>query len=94
VQPVIGSGEVRAKLGGDEPYARGGHSMREAIEPRKVYTLQEARKLLALSDTTFRLLVRREEIKGRKAGRQWRFVGSALLKFFEDGSTPSTKGPR
>ena len=60
--------------------------MGEAIEPRKVYTLEEARTLLGLSQTTFRLLLRRGEIKGRKAGRQWRFLGSHLLKFLEDKS--------
>jgi len=62
--------------------------MREAIDPRKVYTLEEARQLLALSESTFRLLVRRGEIKGRKAGRRWRFLGSDLLQFFENRTIP------
>ena len=62
--------------------------MREGIKPHKVYTLEEARQILVLSDTTFRLLLRRGEIRGRKAGRQWRFLGSELLKFFEDRDIP------
>lgn len=53
--------------------------MRETIEPQRVYNLQEARKVLDLSDATFRLLMKRGEIKGKKLGRQWRFLGSDLL---------------
>jgi len=68
--------------------------MRDAIEPRRVYTLEEGREVLELSDTTFRLLVHRGEIKGRKAGRRWRFLGSNLLKFLEDKSTPSGEEPQ
>jgi excisionase family DNA binding protein len=64
------------------------HFTREGIEPHVVYTLEEARQLLVLSETTFRLLLRRGEIKGRKAGRQWRFLGSDLLEFFRDGDRP------
>ena len=56
-----------------------------------VCTLAQAWKLLGLSSSTFRLLVRRGEIKGKKAGRLWRFLGSELLKFIEDKTTPSTR---
>jgi len=64
------------------------HFAREGIQPHVGYTLEEARQLLTLSETTFRLLLRRGEIKGRKAGRQWRFLGSDLLEFFRDGDRP------
>jgi len=65
------------------------------IEPRRVYTVEEARKLLGLPVSTFRLLVRRGEIRGRKAGRQWRFLGSELLKFLQNKTiTPSRGKPR
>ena len=67
---------------------------RENIEPRTVYTLKEARGLLGLSETTFRLLMQRGQIKGRKAGRQWRFLGKELLRFIEDKTAPSTQEPR
>lgn len=40
--------------------------MREVVEPSRVDTLEEARKVLDLSDTTFRLPVHRGEIKGRR----------------------------
>ena len=68
--------------------------MRDAIEPRRVYTLEEGREVLDLSDTTFRLLVHRGEIKGRKAGRRWRFLGSELLKFLEHEGRPSSREPQ
>ena len=68
--------------------------MRDAIEPRRVYTLEEGREVLELSDTTFRLLVYRGEIKGRKAGRRWRFLGSELLEFLEHEGKPSSREPQ
>ncbi len=67
--------------------------MQGVIEPGRVYTLKEALELLVLSESTFRLLQRRGEVKGQKLGRQWRFLGSELLKLVEDKATPSTEEP-
>ena len=53
--------------------------MPEPIEPNRVYTFEEACGALQLSPSTFRLLIKRGEIKGWKAGRQWRFLGRELL---------------
>jgi len=57
--------------------------MEGIIERNKVYTLKEARVLLKVPESTFRLLIRRAEIRGRKIGRHWRFLGSDLLNLFQ-----------
>lgn len=57
----------------------------EPIEPNRVYTLAEACEILSLPQSTFRLLVKRGEIKGWKAGRQWRFLGQELLAAVKKG---------
>jgi len=62
--------------------------MGNKIEPNRVYTLEEACKTLQLPNSTFRLLMRRGEIRGRKAGRRWVFLGEDLLKLFEKTTSP------
>lgn len=67
--------------------------MKDAIVPNTAYNIEEARKLLGLSRTTLRLLVREGKLKGRKIGKQWRFLGSDLLELLER-SILSTEEPR
>jgi len=63
--------------------------MGSTIEKNKVYDLEEACKTLQLPKSTFRLMLYRGEIKGRKAGRRWVFLGEDLLKLFEKTTSPS-----
>ena len=57
--------------------------MADAIEPTAVYTLKKASELLHLPESTFRLLLKRGEIKGTKVGRQWRFLGDDILALLQ-----------
>jgi excisionase family DNA binding protein len=40
----------------------------------KIYTVKEVQELLGLSERTIFNLLKRDELKGFKAGREWRFT--------------------
>lgn len=49
------------------------------IKPLEVYTSQEARKILKISDSTMKRLLKRGLIKANKVGKQYRILGHELL---------------
>jgi len=53
------------------------------IEPNRVYTFDEVLRLLKLSPVTLRRLIRSEKIPANKLGKQYRFLGSELLRALE-----------
>ena len=53
------------------------------IAPNRVYTFDEVLELLRLSPVTLRRLIRTGNIPATKLGKQYRFLGSALLKALE-----------
>ena len=53
------------------------------IVPNCVYTFEEVLKIFKLSPVTLRKLVRQGYIPGTKLGKQYRFIGSELLKTLE-----------
>jgi excisionase family DNA binding protein len=55
------------------------------IEPNQVYTFDEVCKILNLAPTTPRKLVKNGEIPATKLGKQYRFLGSELLRTLESG---------
>ena len=55
----------------------------DGIKADRVYSVKEACRVLNIGATTFRLLMQRGQIKGRKVWRQWRFLGSELLKLVQ-----------
>ena len=69
-------------------------TLRPAPNPSGVYTMREVSRLFSLGEGTCRGLARRGEIKGWKAGHQWRFLGFDLPRFLDDEHTPSQGEPR
>ena len=57
------------------------------IEPNRVYTFDEVLKLLQLSPVTLRKLVRNGDVPASKLGKQYRFLGTELIKALEKGKT-------
>ena len=57
------------------------------IEPNRVYTFDEVLKLLQLSPVTLRKLVRSGDVPASKLGKQYRFLGTELIRALERGST-------
>jgi excisionase family DNA binding protein len=50
------------------------------IDANEVYTFDEVCKILNLAPTTLRKLVKNGEIPATKLGKQYRFLGSELLR--------------
>ena len=53
----------------------------------EVLTLEEAAKLLRVSNTTLYGLVKQEKLPARRIGREWRFSKNALLEYLK-GNKP------
>jgi hypothetical protein len=80
--------------GCESPSSETERTLRAALNPRAVHTVQEVSRLFSLGEGMCRTLARRGVVKGRKAGRVWRFLGSDLLRFLEDKNTLSQREPR
>jgi excisionase family DNA binding protein len=80
--------------GCESPSSETERTLRAVLNPRAVYTVQEVSRLFSLGEGRCRSLARRGEIKGRKAGRQWRFLGSDLLECLGDKTTPPERKPQ
>jgi len=52
----------------------------EEINPKQVYTTEETRGFLKVSDSTMKRLLKRGIIKAYKVGGQYRIWGSEILK--------------
>lgn len=52
----------------------------EEIKPNTVYTPQEAQKLLKISNSTFKRMLKKGLIRANKIGRQYRVLGKELLR--------------
>jgi len=50
------------------------------IKPLEVYTTQEAQKILKISDSTMKRLLKKGLIRANKIGKQYRILGHELLK--------------
>ena len=50
------------------------------VDENEVYTPQETTKILKISDSTFRRLVRNGILKAAKIGGQYRVLGGELLR--------------
>jgi len=54
--------------------------MPEEIKENAVYTTQEAKKLLKISDSTIKRLLKKGILKANKVGGQYRIMGKELLR--------------
>ncbi len=56
------------------------------INPNEVYTTEEARDFLKISESTIKRLLKGGIIQANKIGRQYRIVGYELLRVVSPGS--------
>ena len=54
--------------------------MPKEIEPNQIYSTQEARDFLRVSESTFKRFLKRGTIKAYKVGGQYRIWGSEILR--------------
>jgi excisionase family DNA binding protein len=54
--------------------------MPEEIKPNAVYTTEEAQKLLRVSNSTIKRMLKRGLINANKVGRQYRILGKEILR--------------
>lgn len=54
--------------------------MHEEIKPNAVYSTEEASKLLKVSMSTMKRLLKNGAIKANKVGRQYRILGKDILR--------------
>ena len=54
--------------------------MDQEIKPNAVYTTNEAQKLLKVSNSTIKRLLKNGLIKANKVGRQYRILGKEILR--------------
>ena len=52
----------------------------DAINPNEIYTTNETRHLLKISNSTMKRLLKRGLIKANKIGGQYRILGKELLR--------------
>lgn len=54
--------------------------MPQEIKPNAVYTTNEALKVLKISESTIKRLLKKGLIRANKVGRQYRILGKELLR--------------
>lgn len=54
--------------------------MHEEIKPLAVYTTDEVEKLLQISNSTMKRLLKKGLIRANKVGRQYRILGKEVLR--------------
>jgi len=53
------------------------------LSDSEVYTSEEAQKILKISDSTFRRLIKRGILRAVKVGGQYRVLGAEILRLFD-----------
>jgi len=54
--------------------------MDHEVRPNAIYTTHESRKLLKISESTIKRLLKSGLIKANKVGRQYRILGKEILR--------------
>jgi len=54
--------------------------MNQEIKPNAVYTTHEAQKLLKISNSTIKRMLKKGLIRANKVGRQYRILGKEILR--------------
>ena len=54
--------------------------MNQEIKPNAVYTTTEAQKLLKISNSTIKRMLKKGLIRANKVGRQYRILGKEILR--------------
>ena len=66
----------------------------DGLKPEELLTLDEAIKFLGTSKPTLYRLLRQDEIKGLKVGRQWRFRAADLTAYMERSPVAVAAAPK
>jgi len=62
------------------------------LNENEVYTSDEAQKLLKISDSTFRRLVKKGVLRAAKVGGQYRVLGGELLRLLSPSLSRRVRG--
>jgi len=54
--------------------------MKNEIKPNAIYTTNETREILRISDSTIKRLLKRGMLKANKVGGQYRILGKEILR--------------
>ncbi len=54
--------------------------MEKEILPHSVYTMSEAQKILKISSSTMKRLLKKGSLRANKVGRQYRILGKEILR--------------
>ena len=54
--------------------------MNEEIKTNSIYTTAETKKLLKISDSTIKRMLKKELLKANKVGGQYRILGKEILR--------------
>jgi excisionase family DNA binding protein len=54
--------------------------MKKEVNPNSIYTTNETKELLKVSDSTIKRLLKRGIIKANKVGGQYRIMGKEILR--------------
>ena len=52
----------------------------QEIKPNAVYTTEETQKLLKISNSTIKRMLKKELIRANKIGKQYRIMGKEILR--------------
>ncbi len=64
--------------------------MDQEIKPNVIYTVSETQKLLKVSNSTIKRLLKKGLIRGNKVGRQYRILGREILRLVYPGAEEAT----
>lgn len=62
------------------------------LNESEVYTSEEAQRLLKISDSTFRRLIKKGILRAAKIGGQYRVLGAELLRILSPSLPSKIKG--
>ena len=62
------------------------------LNETEVYTSEETQKLLKISDSTFRRLIRKGVLRAAKIGGQYRVLGGEILRILNPSLPGKVKG--
>ena len=54
--------------------------MTQEIKPNAIYTTEETQKLLKISNSTIKRMLKKELIRANKVGGQYRILGKEILR--------------
>ncbi len=75
----MGYDHLRSSPTENSPFRRGGGHFME-INPHEIYTTQETQKLLKVSNSTIKRMLKNGLLRANKIGKQYRILGHEILR--------------